>query len=157
MGIAYNTSIVKDGLVLYLDAANIKSYPGTGTTVFNLGNNGINTTLVNGPTVSNNVFTFDGINDYINTNTDSFDLSQTMSVEFIMRLNTVTSNKVLIGKYAGPGGADMWIGVTTSNQFLLSKLGRELSSTFLITDNVFRHYSIVHDKENNFVGIYICW
>ncbi len=30
MGIAYNTSIIRDGLVLYLDAANVKSYPGTG-------------------------------------------------------------------------------------------------------------------------------
>lgn len=30
MGIAYNTSIVRDGLVLHLDAANPKSYPGTG-------------------------------------------------------------------------------------------------------------------------------
>lgn len=31
MGIAYNTSIVRDGLVLHLDASNVKSYPGTGT------------------------------------------------------------------------------------------------------------------------------
>lgn len=32
MGVGYNTSIVRDGLVSYLDAANPKSYPGTGTT-----------------------------------------------------------------------------------------------------------------------------
>lgn len=31
MGIAYNTSIVRSGLVLHLDAANVKSYPGSGT------------------------------------------------------------------------------------------------------------------------------
>ena len=30
MGVGYNTSIVRDGLVLYLDAANSKSYPGSG-------------------------------------------------------------------------------------------------------------------------------
>ena len=36
MGIGYNTSIVRDGLVLYLDAANPKSYPGSGTTWFDL-------------------------------------------------------------------------------------------------------------------------
>ena len=36
MSIAYNTSIVRDGLVLQLDAANVKSYPGTGTTWYDL-------------------------------------------------------------------------------------------------------------------------
>jgi len=36
MGIAYNTSIVRDGLVLHLDAANVKSYPGSGTSASNI-------------------------------------------------------------------------------------------------------------------------
>ena len=31
MGVAYNTSIVRDGLIFHLDAANTKSYMGTGT------------------------------------------------------------------------------------------------------------------------------
>ena len=47
MGIGYNTSVVRDGLVLYLDAANSKSYPGSGTTWFDLtGNN--NNAILNG-------------------------------------------------------------------------------------------------------------
>jgi hypothetical protein len=41
MSIAYNTSIIRDGLVLYLDAANPKSYPTTGTTWFDLKGNNI--------------------------------------------------------------------------------------------------------------------
>jgi hypothetical protein len=40
MGIIYNPTIVNDGLVLYLDAANPRSYPGTGTTWFNIGSVG---------------------------------------------------------------------------------------------------------------------
>ena len=32
MGTTYNPAIVTDGLVLCLDAANKRSYPGTGTT-----------------------------------------------------------------------------------------------------------------------------
>jgi len=68
MAIAYNTSIVRDGLVLYLDAANPKSYPGSGTTVFDLKliNNG---TLINGVSFNssnNGIFSFDGVDDYIN-------------------------------------------------------------------------------------------
>jgi hypothetical protein len=34
MAISYNTSVIRNGLVLYLDAANPKSYPGTGTSWF---------------------------------------------------------------------------------------------------------------------------
>lgn len=36
MGISYSPSIIADGLVLHLDAANMKSYPGSGNTVLNL-------------------------------------------------------------------------------------------------------------------------
>jgi hypothetical protein len=32
MGLTHSPQIVRDGLVLYLDAANSKSYPGSGTT-----------------------------------------------------------------------------------------------------------------------------
>jgi hypothetical protein len=47
MGLGHSPKIVTSGLVLYLDAANPKSYPGSGTTVFDLkGNN--NASLVNG-------------------------------------------------------------------------------------------------------------
>lgn len=45
MGIAYNPQIVMNGLVLCLDAANAKSYPGTGTTWNDLSGNGNNGTL----------------------------------------------------------------------------------------------------------------
>ena len=68
MGIDYNTIIVTDGLVLYLDAANTRSYSGSGTSSNSLVG-GIGATLVNGVgfTSSNNgAFTFDGSNDYIN-------------------------------------------------------------------------------------------
>jgi hypothetical protein len=45
MGITYNTSTVRDGLVLHLDAANKKSYPGSGTSWFDLSINKYNGTL----------------------------------------------------------------------------------------------------------------
>ena len=45
MGIAYNPSIVTNGLVLCLDAGNTKSYPGSGTTWTDLSGNGNNATI----------------------------------------------------------------------------------------------------------------
>lgn len=46
MGVNYNPKIVTDGLVLCLDAGNTKSYPGTGTTWFDMsGRAGTNFTI----------------------------------------------------------------------------------------------------------------
>lgn len=63
-------NIVEDGLVLSLDAANTKSYPGSGTVWTDLSGNGNNGTLINGPTFdsgSNGSILFDGVNDFVDT------------------------------------------------------------------------------------------
>jgi len=68
MAVSYNPSIVTDGLVFALDAANIKSYSGSGTNVTNISNSNYTGVLNNGVGFSSNnngVFTFDGSNDYI--------------------------------------------------------------------------------------------
>jgi len=68
MGISYNTSIVRDGLVLHLDAANKKSYPGTGTAWNDLSGNSKNGILVNGVGYNSSnrgALIFDKINDYV--------------------------------------------------------------------------------------------
>lgn len=59
-------NIIEDGLVLCLDAGNIRSYPGIGINCVDLSNNLNNGTLINGATVSNGAFVFDGIDDTIN-------------------------------------------------------------------------------------------
>jgi hypothetical protein len=67
VGIAYNPRIVTDGLVLCLDAGNIKSYPGSGTTWTDLSGNGNTGSLVNTPTYSSSNggnLAFDGVDDY---------------------------------------------------------------------------------------------
>jgi hypothetical protein len=69
MGIAYNTSIVSDGLVFALDAANSRSYSGSGNTAFGLVG-GANGTLLNGTgfsSVAGGCWSFDGTDDGINT------------------------------------------------------------------------------------------
>jgi hypothetical protein len=68
MAVAYNPSIVTDGLVFQVDAANIKSYSGSGTNITNLSNSSYTGVLNNGvgfTSNNNGVFTFDGSNDYI--------------------------------------------------------------------------------------------
>jgi hypothetical protein len=61
--------IVKDGLVLDLDASILASYPGTGTTWTDLSGNNNNGTLINGPTFNSGnggSIVFDGTNNYVN-------------------------------------------------------------------------------------------
>jgi hypothetical protein len=67
MGFSRGPKIVTDGLVLCLDAANPKSYPGSGTTWSDLSSNGNDGTLENGPTFdsgNNGSIVFDGVDDY---------------------------------------------------------------------------------------------
>lgn len=80
MAVNYNPRIVTNGLVLCLDAANSKSYPGSGTAWADLSGNGYNSTLTNGPTFNSSnggSITFDGVNDYAlyNNNTVADNLS----------------------------------------------------------------------------------
>jgi len=61
-----NTNVVTSGLLLYLDANNKLSYPGTGTVWYDLSGNNANGTLINSPTWSSNgYFTFDAISDIV--------------------------------------------------------------------------------------------
>jgi hypothetical protein len=68
MAFVHSPKIVTDGLVLALDAGNIKSYPGTGTTWLDKSGRGNNGTLINGPTFSSangGSIVFDGSDDYV--------------------------------------------------------------------------------------------
>lgn len=68
MSVSGGPDIVENGLVLYLDAGNTKSYPGSGTVWTDLSRNGNNGTLTNGPTFNSaNIgsIVFDGSNDHI--------------------------------------------------------------------------------------------
>jgi hypothetical protein len=71
LGLSHSPSIVMNGLVLALDAANTKSYPGTGTTWTDLSGRGNTGTLTLGPTYSSangGSIVFDGVDDYVNLN-----------------------------------------------------------------------------------------
>jgi hypothetical protein len=69
MAVNYSPSIVRSGLVLHLDAANRKSYSGSGTSWNDISGSGNNGTLLNdvGYNSSNKgIMIFDGTNDYCN-------------------------------------------------------------------------------------------
>lgn len=70
MSFHYSPKIITAGLVLYLDAANTRSYPGTGTTWSDLSRSQNTGTLINGPTFSSGnggSIVFDGTDDHFIT------------------------------------------------------------------------------------------
>ena len=72
MSFNYSPKIVNDSsLVLYLDAANNRSYPGSGTNWNDISKGANTVTLVNGPTFNTSKggnIVFDGADDYCSTN-----------------------------------------------------------------------------------------
>ena len=68
MALSHSPKIITNGLVLALDAANPRSYPGSGTVWKDLSGLGNSGTLVNGAvfnTTNAGYFIFDGVNDYV--------------------------------------------------------------------------------------------
>jgi hypothetical protein len=91
---SYNTftPIVTDGLVLYLDAANTKSYPGTGTSWLDLSKNGNSCTITNGVYSSTNIgsIRLNGVGSYFSSN--SFVISGTSrTFEVWIYINSIST------------------------------------------------------------------
>jgi hypothetical protein len=87
----YGPRIVTDNLVLCLDAANPKSYPGSGTVWTDLRRNGNNATLYNGPTYSTEnkgIITTDGTDDniYISNNSTISSFTSDMTLNFLLKI-----------------------------------------------------------------------
>ena len=73
MGLSHSPKIITNGLILALDAANPKSYPGTGDTWYDLSGGGHHATLYNGVTFNQTAgtpsLTCDGTNNWIGNTT----------------------------------------------------------------------------------------
>jgi hypothetical protein len=106
MGIGYGPRVVTDGLVLALDAADVSSYPGSGTTWTDLSGNGNNGTLVNGVGYSGGSLVFDGVNDYVNLG-DKFSITQG-TIDFWIKLNVTIDSSSTGINYRPFGKSDMF-------------------------------------------------
>lgn len=95
MGLNYNPTIVPDGLVMYFDIINSRSYSGTGNTIYNLANGGIAVTIVSGITYDNDFrknLNFNGSSGYMISNNTSMDFSASdFTIQTTLKLNGFTS------------------------------------------------------------------
>lgn len=75
MGVAAGPDLIQNGILIDLDASDKNSYPGSGTTWYDLSGNSYNATLNNGPTFSTTnggAIVFDGADDFGNINVNSW-------------------------------------------------------------------------------------
>jgi surface protein len=103
-GLSNNGQIVQvktliPGLVLYLDASNVNSYPGSGTTWTDISGNENNGTLNNGVVYNNadgGSLVFDGVNDFFRT-TSNLNLTDTdkITIQIILKSASLSGSMVL--------------------------------------------------------------
>jgi hypothetical protein len=128
MGVAYNTSIVTDSLVTYIDFASTKSSPKTGTspvTISDLSANNINWTTQNACTIGPNSLTTDGINGYVYSNNTNYETAwspsagtlggSSLTVELVFN-SSDTAGNLISRNWNGSGEYNYRM---TSNQFFL--------------------------------------
>lgn len=162
MALSYGSSIIRDGLFLHYDFANIKSYPGFGNTVYDISGTGLNTTkgqyryftnqnggeLVGQGISGSDILTVSGIfGNYYTTD---------LTASIWARFDRFTGQDI-IRQYSGSLG---WlVSVDTNNKLYLN--GRDGISSFLIStksSTVMKQniiYNIVFVKSGNLWRLFV--
>jgi hypothetical protein len=136
--------IIDTGLRLFLNAGNVSSYPGSGTTWFDISGYGNNATLVNGPTYSpynSGSIVFDGTNDYgtITYNANSFLLgTEDFTMNFwYNRTTTGLYAKIFgIGAYGNPGCLQVGVAANALNrvELIIGQFSNITAETTILTN-----------------------
>ena len=143
------SNVITDGLVSYYDAANSRSYPGTGTNWKDIANNK-DGTLTNGPTYSSDSkgkFTFDGTDDYVDGGAASNHITNTSGITIALwcRPDTVNTFKKMVTSGTSSNvvqGIYFSIGPNTRNTYFGLRLGgtnRSLISTTNLSTTEFSY------------------
>jgi hypothetical protein len=144
----YEGPIVTSGLTLALDAANIVSYSGTGTTWKDLTANAFNGTLTNGPTYnsdSGGCIVFDGADDYVTIPINAAFNTPSVTYEVWANLQTINDRHILYVNWQG-NALEIYADRSVRFYNYSNTQGQQGSQT---DSNVFNWDTWVH-----FVGIY---
>jgi len=158
LGRAVDTPVYNNGLVLNLDAGNANSYPGTGTTWFDLasGNNG---TLVNGPTydtANGGSLLFDGVNDRVSTFGTQFPNNGSKTIDVWFRTTSTVRQGLCGTRDTLSTGWVFTINRTTTGRLTYFHTGSGVAEFAAgITTNTWYNAVATHDSTNGLVKIYL--
>ena len=161
MATYYNPQIVTNGLVLCLDAANTKSYPGSGTTWTDLSGRGNTGTLTNGPTYSSangGSIVLDGVNDYVLAGRIPFTGNSTASVSWgIWVRPSSTSGNIMSMSSVNPQGGWNMPPISASGQKFIGKIWNNnvLASISTYTLNIWYYVVLVFDYSAGAQRLYV--
>jgi hypothetical protein len=151
--------IITDGLVLHLDAAQLRSYPGTGTTWTNIAASGNNGTLINGPTFNSGnggSILFDGTNDYVDCGVLNNTQELTLAGWFLHPASTFQDYNALINKDSG--GANRIYQITLEGgklqQHLNTPTGARITAVTAIPTNTWLYYTYTSTASGNLGRLY---
>jgi hypothetical protein len=155
MSSSASPDIVTNGLVLCLDAADRKSYPGSGATWFDRSGNGNNGTLTNGPTFNGGnggSIVFDGNDDNITLGSPSkltalFGTNEVSVDIWLTRTSNITSQKILFDSGNGERIQIDCISNQLAFSIATSSSIRSLRSSFLDL-NVWYNYVGTYNGSN---------
>jgi hypothetical protein len=170
MALSHSPRIVTDGLVLCLDAANKRSYPGAGTTWTDLSSSKANGTLVN---MTNNFstdgaggLTLDGTNEYVKSDLVLGDANTSFTLSVWIKLTSLNGSNSLVvfSNYGLVSTTSLYAVVAndannpTSVRFDARSSTNVLvqSSSINIPDNTtFNYMTIVRDSSNDLLYLYV--
>lgn len=154
--LGHGASIVRSGLVLNLDAANTKSYPGSGTAWSDLSGNNNNSTNYNSSTYnSSGYFTFDGTNQYFEGGSINFSTTAITFDSWFRQLSNPSNFTQIIGSATASGA--IYIAPNSSNVFgQLSFVanGNKGTGNTTIPLNVWKHVTVTWETGST-IKLYI--
>ena len=157
------SGIVTSGLILNLDAGNASSYPGTGTTWTDLSGQNNNGTLVNGVGYSSSnggALIFDGVNDYVNMESNSAFNLVNISISVWVKLDTTSGINIITARYDNLSRNNGWLMFYNPTTQKIRFDGRESISAYLGTESINTYsvntwYNITCTKSSNIWSIYV--
>lgn len=148
-----NDGLTTDGLYLHLDAGNSDSYPGSGTTWFDLTSNDLDFTLLNGTLYNSGFdgnFAFDGSNDKakISSGWTSFG-ADPFTIEAWFRVHTTGVAEALVSTQGGGNGtfqvAQNNSGYLVINATTTSGTGEGVTATSALSLNTWQQTVMVRE------------
>ena len=162
-----NRGIITNGLVLCLDASNVKSASSGSAIWNNIGRTNISGSLTNGAIYSSaslGCISFDGLDDYISFSpTTIFNITSKITVEAFINPSVNNQNALIVSKWHTGGNTNnsycLWAGqdaATNKFSFSIEQSNltiKPLNST--VTYNANQWYHLVGVADGSFVRLYI--
>ena len=151
----FDDVIVKKDIVLYVDPNNINSYPGSGTTLYDMSGNDLNGTMSNEAmgTASSGSLRLDGVNDKIYWAHNSLLEPANLTIMAWVNLTDISDRHILITKWYG------WSFEISSGGYpylrIYGSSVSDLTSNTAISWDNWHHIASTFDDDNNVRYIYV--